>query len=86
MKSISLHTFVDASQCAYGGVVYVRCEYDIKTVSVTLAAAKTKVAPLQSVSIPRLELMGAHLDSKLASSIASVLSIPKQHNYDILVR
>ena len=79
VKSISLHTFVDASQSAYGGVVYVRCEYDIKTLSVTLAAAKTKVAPLQSVSIPRLELMGAHLGSKLAHSIASVLSTPKQH-------
>ena len=79
VKSISLHTFVDASQCAYGGVVYVRCEYDTKTVSVILAAAKTKVAPLQSVSIPRLELMGAHLGSKLAHSIAGVLSIPKQH-------
>ena len=69
MKSISLHTFVDASQSAYGGVVYVRSEYDNGTVSVTLAAAKTKVAPLQSISIPRLELMGAHLGSKLAHSI-----------------
>ena len=27
MKLISLHTFVDASQSAYGGVVYVRIEY-----------------------------------------------------------
>ena len=26
VKSISLHTFVDASECAYGGVVYARCE------------------------------------------------------------
>ena len=43
VKSISLHTFVDASQSAYGGVVYVRSEYDNQTVSVTLAAAKTKV-------------------------------------------
>ena len=79
VKSISLHTFVDASQSAYGAVVYVRTEYNEQPVSVNLAAAKTKVAPLQSVSIPRLELMGAHLGSKLAHSIASVLSIPKQH-------
>ena len=79
VKSISLHTFLDVSQCAYGGVVYVRCEHDTKTVSVTLAAAKTKVVPLQSVSIPWLELMGAQLGSKLTHSIVSVLSIPKQH-------
>ena len=79
VKSTSLHTFVDASQSAYGGVVYVRTEYNDQTVSVILAAAKTKVTPLQSVSIPRLELMGAHLGSKLARTIANVLSIPKQH-------
>ena len=50
VKSISLYTFVDASQCAYGGVVYVRS--DSKMVSVTLGAAKTKLAPLQSISTP----------------------------------
>ena len=48
-------------------------------VSVFLAVTKTKVAPLQSVSIPCLELMGAHLGSKLAHSIANVPSIPKKH-------
>ena len=33
VESISLHTFIDASQCTYGGVVYVyvRCEYDTKS-------------------------------------------------------
>ena len=38
VKSTSLHTFVDASQSAYGGVVYVRTEYNDQTVSVILAA------------------------------------------------
>ena len=51
--------------------LYVRSEYDNKTISVTLAVAKIKVASLQSVSIPQLELMGAHLRSKLAHSIDS---------------
>ena len=66
--------------------MYVRCVYDTKTVTATFASAKTKVAPLQSVSMPQLEQIGAHLWSKLAHSIASVLSIPKQHNYNIVVR
>ena len=78
VRSTSLHTFVDASQSAYGGVVYVRTEYEDKTVSVFIVASKTKVAPLQSVSIPRLELMAAHLGNKLAQSIANVLSISKK--------
>ena len=78
VRLTSLHTFVDASQSAYGGVVYVRTEYEDKTVSVFIVTSKTKVVPLQSVSIPRLELMAAHLGNKLAQSIANVLSISKQ--------
>lgn len=75
---INLHTFVDASQGAYGAAVYIRIEYEDQTVSVGLVAAKTKVAPLQSISIPRLELMGACLGNKLAQSIIKVLLIPIQ--------
>ena len=76
---INLHTFVDASQGAYGAAVYVRIEYQDKTVSLSLIAAKTKVATLQSVSIPRLKMMGASLGTRLTQSIASVLVIPIQH-------
>ena len=76
---INLHTFVDASQGAYGAAVYVRIEYQDQTVSLNLIAAKTKVAPLQSISIPRLELIGACLGTRLTQSIASVLVIPIQH-------
>ena len=76
---INLHTFVDASQGAYGAAVYVRIEYQDQMVSLSLIAAKTKVAPLQSVSIPRLELKGASLGTRLTHSIASVLVIPIQH-------
>ena len=76
---INLHTFVDASQGAYGAVVYVRIEYWDKTVSVRLVAAKTKVAPLQSVGIPRMELMGACLGVKLTQSIVKTLLIPIQY-------
>ena len=78
-KEINLHTFVDASQGAYGAVVYVRVEYKDQTVSVRLVAAKTKVAPLQSVGIPRMELMGACLGVKLTQSIVKVLLIPIQY-------
>ena len=49
---VSLHTFVDASQKAYGAVIYERIEYEDQLLSVRLVAAKTKVAPIQSVSIP----------------------------------
>ena len=42
-----------------------------------LVASKSKVAPLQSISIPRLELMGAVLGYRLAQTIVSVMNIEK---------
>ena len=72
-----LHVFVDASQDAYGAVVYEKVEYQNETSSIRLVASKTKVAPLQSLSIPRLELMGAVLGNKLAQTIVNVLTISK---------
>jgi len=70
---------VDASQDAYGAVVYLRIECDDQTISVSLVAAKTRVAPLHLVSVPQLELMGAHLGCRLAQSVAKVLQVPLSH-------
>lgn len=77
VRLVSLHVFADASEEAYGAVVYQKTEYQDGTSSVCLVASKSKVAPLQSMSIPRLELMGAVLGNKLAQTIASVLVIEK---------
>ena len=75
-EETSLHTFVDASEQAYGAVVYARSTYMAGSVSVNLVAAKTRVAPFLTTSIPRLELMGAVVGVRLAARIASVLEIP----------
>ena len=75
VKSRCLHTFVDVSENAYGAVVYLRIEYEDDTLSVYQVAAKTKVAPLKAVSIPRLELIGAQMGSTLAQSVGAVLLI-----------
>ena len=55
-KIMSLHEFNDASEHAYGAVVYQKSEYQDGSSSVCLVVSKSKVAPLQSISI-RLELM-----------------------------
>jgi len=59
VTSITLHVFVDASQSAYGTVTYLRSEYENGDISVKFVTFKTKVAHLQSVSVPQLELMAA---------------------------
>jgi len=51
VTSITLHVFVDASLSAYGTVTYLRSEYENEDISVKFVASKTKVAPLQSVSV-----------------------------------
>ena len=66
--TMSLHTFLDASQDAYGAVVYAGCTYNDGSVSSNMVAAKTRVAPSISTSIPRLEL-------RLTTRISKVLEI-----------
>ena len=74
MLSQTLHTFVDASQDAYGAVVYSRATYKSGAVSTRFVAAKSRVAPLAAASIPRLALMAAVLGLRMAGSISRVLN------------
>ena len=72
-----LHGFADASSRAYGAVVYSRIvRRHGKAAQVTLLAAKTKVAPVQTMSIPRLELSAAVLLARLLRRIVSEASWP----------
>ena len=55
----TIHTFVDASKDAFGAVSYVRNARQDEVVETRFIASKTKVAPLATMSIPRLELSAA---------------------------
>ena len=73
ISKVELHAFSDASKSAFATVVYLRVMYESGEVSVRFLASKAKVAPLKKQSIPRLELMGAHLMAKLVDSVRSTL-------------
>ncbi|GFV83705.1 integrase catalytic domain-containing protein [Trichonephila clavipes] len=66
-KSIrtELHGFSDSSEKAHGAALYLRCINTSEEISVGLLCSKSKVVPLKSITIPRLELCGAVLLSKL---------------------
>lgn len=75
MADREIHVFSDASEKAYAAAVYLRSIYKDQ-VYCTLISAKTKVAPLKTISVPRLELQAAVLASKLAKRVATILQIP----------
>ncbi|KAH9631735.1 hypothetical protein HF086_014736 [Spodoptera exigua] len=72
-KHIQLHIFCDASQNAYGACVYVRSHTTKSEVNVQLLTAKCRVAPLKTLTIPRLELCAAltavRLNKKVIDSL-----------------
>ncbi|XP_062717285.1 uncharacterized protein LOC134292262 [Aedes albopictus] len=75
LESLQLHVFVDASEGAYACVAYFRAVYSGK-VECALVAAKSKVAPLKSLSIPRMELQAAILGVRLKKMIREAHSLP----------
>ncbi|XP_060665680.1 uncharacterized protein LOC132797951 [Drosophila nasuta] len=72
---VQYHGFCDASERAYGAAIYVRVETANK-VSTHLLTAKTKVAPVKSLSVPRLELCGAVLLAELSAAL--LLNLPAE--------
>ncbi len=60
-----LHGFSDASEKAYAGVVYLRLVDTNGHIHTSFVIAKTKVAPIKRLTIPRLELCGARLLAQL---------------------
>ncbi|XP_066596616.1 uncharacterized protein [Prorops nasuta] len=65
--------FCDASELAYGAVAYERLTDENGHLSVHLVMSKTKVAPIKTTSIPRLELVAAALLVKLLVHVKASL-------------
>nr|CAK6928249.1 unnamed protein product [Fasciola hepatica] len=64
-----LHAFSDASEVGYGDVVYGRWCAEDGQYTTRILFVKTPVAPLKSVSIPRLELSAAVLAIKVVQAM-----------------
>ena len=76
ISSAQLHGFSDASEDAYAGVVYLRMIDSVCDIHTSLVMSKTKVSPIKRLSIPRLELCGAEVLSRLLQHVKEVLQVP----------
>lgn len=79
-RTVELHTFVDASELGYAAVCYFRFT-EGEQVSCALVASKSRVAPINFVSIPRLELQAAVIGQRLARSVEQGHSIKILRRY-----
>lgn len=65
----SLVVFCDASRLAFGACAYARWKLSDGQFGARFVAAKSRVAPLKELTIPRLELQAAVVASRLGKSI-----------------
>ncbi|UYV74107.1 hypothetical protein LAZ67_11002134 [Cordylochernes scorpioides] len=77
IRQVEVHTFVDATQEAFSLVTYLRVETRNGNITTTLFSSKARVAPLKKLTIPKLELQGCVLGTRLAVLLYSELRLPK---------
>ena len=76
MVQLELHVFLDASQCAYGAVVYIRYILN-KSVTFNFVLGKSRLAPIKksSMSIPKLELQAAVIVVRLKTMVMEEINL-----------
>ena len=75
---LELHSFCDASELGFAAVTYLRIENGPDDVSCSFVAAKTHVAPRKQVlTIPKLELQGAVMSTRLVNVLKTEFALDK---------
>ena len=69
-KRFELHLFCDALELAYAACIYVRC---LDTQETNFLVSKSKVAPLKSLTVPKLDLCAALLGCNLLKAVLPTL-------------
>ncbi|GFW39310.1 uncharacterized protein TNCV_1832961 [Trichonephila clavipes] len=78
---IEIHGFADASERCYGAAVYCKSKNLKSETLVRLITSKSRVAPIKSLTIPRLELCAAVLLAKLVKRVVAALQLETAEVY-----
>uniref|UniRef100_A0A182IER0 Integrase catalytic domain-containing protein n=1 Tax=Anopheles arabiensis TaxID=7173 RepID=A0A182IER0_ANOAR len=73
--SMQLHCFADASEAAYGAVMYLRSTDSDGQIKVEILAAKSRPAPLKRISLARLELCAAVMAINLWNHVSKSMGM-----------
>ncbi|XP_068207466.1 uncharacterized protein [Palaemon carinicauda] len=76
--ALVLHHFTEASQVAYGCSSYLRSTNQAGEIHVALVVRKSKMAPIESMTILRLELQAAVLAAKMDDTLRNRASLFQQ--------
>ena len=76
--SRQLHNFSDASSMGYGQVTYLRIENEKGHIHCAFLMEKARIAPVKTMTIPRLELTAATVSVKVGEMIAKELDEPAE--------
>ncbi|GFV61616.1 uncharacterized protein TNCV_187741 [Trichonephila clavipes] len=76
-----IHGFADASERCYGAAVYCKSKNLKSETLVRLITSKSRVAPIKSLTIPRLELCAAVLLAKLVKRVVAALQLETAELY-----
>lgn len=73
IKRFEIHGFSDASERAYGANIYIRSIDTSGNIKTRLICARSRVAPLKTISLARLELCRANLLAELYTSVKQII-------------
>ncbi|XP_031348314.1 uncharacterized protein LOC116174518 [Photinus pyralis] len=74
-SKFELYGFCDASQKAYGACIYIKSISNNQLVTSHLMCSKSRIAPVKTITIPRLELCAALLLARLLNKVTQAINI-----------
>ena len=72
---LQLHSLSDASRRVYGASMYIRSTDPTNNRKIYLLGSKSRIAPLKTQTLPRLELCVAMLLNKLFNNVIEALNV-----------